>query len=68
MGSPLHVQVKARIYDMVELIAPRGLPLKQYLGLEGSLLGCKGGSIHGGAFPVLNKVNLKASQAKGESH
>jgi hypothetical protein len=48
-------------------MAPRGFPLKHYLGLEGSLQGWMGGLVHEEAFPSTSKVNLKVGQAKGQS-
>jgi hypothetical protein len=48
-------------------MAPRGFPFKRYLGLEGSLQGWMGGSVHGEAFPGTIKVNSKVGQAKGQS-
>ena len=45
-------------------MAPIELPLKRCLGLEGSLQGWMGGSIHEEAFPSTSKVKLKVGQAK----
>jgi hypothetical protein len=43
-------------------MAPEGLSLKCYLGLEDSLQGWMGGSVHEEAFPSTNKVNTKVHE------
>jgi hypothetical protein len=64
MESSLHIQVKDRVYGEVVLKAPKGFPLKCYLGLKGSLLSCKGGLVHEGSFPSIKQGVLKGCPSK----
>jgi hypothetical protein len=73
MGSPLHIQVKTRVYDMVVLMAPRriapqALPRARRFPsrLQGRISPWR--SLSQVLNKVNSKVNSKASQAKGESH
>jgi hypothetical protein len=45
-------------------MTPRGFPFKHHLGLEGSVQGRIGGSIHEEAFPDTINVNSKVGQEK----